>query len=434
MFGFTIKAMFQRTMTCVLLIALALFGTLGLLLLSGFLEAQHIALEAAYDNTVINGMICNPRGNMRYSLKIPRQLYELFYSAPLNELVDNVSLYTEAPLYTGKPFVELIDGSDSPSDADAETANNVIAAANIIIAGITKTQAVSELSAMNGVSIAYFDGYDESAFESDKDVCIIPANLLSYAVKREDESYGLTVVTERQYEIEDPVTGEKRFEIERYTKEVTVIGEFSSVSSRYIYMPFKAYDNWLVFEERILEIDRNNIVSGKTDSLEFTVKDNHRISELGKLLLNNFSEPDLHAEGDSGQFSFKILDDIFNESIAKLNQNISLLKTIIPILYVLSSAVGFLTCFLSMRLRKKEFAVQRSLGVKRYLVTLLAFIEQLILALIGGGAGMLCFEVINANGNIKSGLIFLACYMAGALVSAIWITNVNVMKLLKTED
>lgn len=431
MFEFTIITMLRRKVACILLAVLALCGTLGLLVLSGFLESEQAALTYAYENTVIDGTLCNLRGNMRNSLKIPERLYKLFFTPELSALVDDVSLYTETPLYSGHPFLERFSPVD---DNHGETAPQAIVSDYISISGITQPQSVSTLSAINGVQIGYFDGYDETIFESESDACIVPTTLLDFIVEREDGSYMLTVITEMEQEIEDPYTGEVFHEFKRYTKELMVVGEFSSNSSKYIYMPFMAYNNWLLKEEEEFSIGMRDAKSGVTESLEFTVRDNYRIPELKAALLKNFSEPSLNADNVSDRFAFKLYDDIFNESVAKISQNISMLKVIIPVMYAVSGAVGFLVSFLFMRVRKKEFAVARSLGFKRYIVTLHTFFEQLILAVLGGGCGFVCFMLNDITGNEIDGLIFLASYMTGALISTIWITNVKVINLLKSED
>ena len=48
--------------------------------------------------------------------------------------------------------------------------------------------------------------------------------------------------------------------------------------------------------------------------------------------------------------------------------------------------------------------------------------------------GAAVLTLVGMGGKLAAGCVFLACYLFGSLVSAVWITNVNVMKLLKSEE
>ena len=76
----------------------------------------------------------------------------------------------------------------------------------------------------------------------------------------------------------------------------------------------------------------------------------------------------------------------------------------------------------------------RSLGVKHACVTAAACFEQTLLTLLGGAVGAAVLTLVGMGGKLAAGCVFLACYLFGSLVSAVWITNVNVMKLLKSEE
>ncbi|MCL2671353.1 MAG: ABC transporter permease [Clostridiales bacterium] len=164
------------------------------------------------------------------------------------------------------------------------------------------------------------------------------------------------------------------------------------------------------------------------------IKDNRNLDVFYVEAEKFFSTPSITAVEKPMYFAITIHDALFRETVAKINENISLLQLLIPMLYVLSAGIGFLSGFLFMRGRTREFAVMRSLGLSRFKVALLSFAEQLFIGTIGIAPGILLCLLATGGGNAINSLLFTAIYLAGALVSVLWITNVNTMQLLKSED
>ncbi|HOS18963.1 MAG TPA: hypothetical protein PK438_06720, partial [Clostridia bacterium] len=132
-----------------------------------------------------------------------------------------------------------------------------------------------------------------------------------------------------------------------------------------------------------------------------------------------------------------IQDELFRETIAEIKDNLSMLRLLLPALYALSAGVGFLASFLFMRGRTREFAVMRLLGVSRPRVTGLVFLEQLVLGALGCLAGAATGVGMQGAGGFSrlfSAALFVLCYLAGALISVGWMTNVSVMALLKADE
>jgi ABC-type antimicrobial peptide transport system permease subunit len=92
---------------------------------------------------------------------------------------------------------------------------------------------------------------------------------------------------------------------------------------------------------------------------------------------------------------------------------------------------------LSIRNRKAEFAVMRSMGASGGYVFYISFIEQAVLCLIGALIGVLVsligFKQLSAT-QINKVLIFIGCYLAGTAIEALRIASVKVMKIMKAND
>ena len=95
-----------------------------------------------------------------------------------------------------------------------------------------------------------------------------------------------------------------------------------------------------------------------------------------------------------------------------------------------------MTSFLTTKMKRKEFAVMRCLGMKRYNVFGIVFKEQLFSVIIGAIPSaiigfMLCKSIVTV---LISVLTVSGIFLLGAMISTIQVTSVNVMELMKTED
>ena len=98
--------------------------------------------------------------------------------------------------------------------------------------------------------------------------------------------------------------------------------------------------------------------------------------------------------------------------------------------------IGFMTSFLTTKMKRKEFAVMRCLGMKRYKVFGIVFKEQLISVVIGAipSAIIGCFFYGNIMTVLISVFTVSGIFLLGATISTIHVTSVNVMELMKVED
>jgi len=78
-----------------------------------------------------------------------------------------------------------------------------------------------------------------------------------------------------------------------------------------------------------------------------------------------------------------IEDKALADAVESIQQHISFMDLLKPIMLVLSGIIGFILSYLLTRNRLREFAIMRSLGTKRFHVYSAFFLEQLILFLLG---------------------------------------------------
>ena len=135
--------------------------------------------------------------------------------------------------------------------------------------------------------------------------------------------------------------------------------------------------------------------------------------------------------------SVVVQDDTYLESLDGLRSNLRMVRVLIPILTVLTVAIGFFASYLFTKGRIKEFAVQRCLGLKRRRVFFDIIGQQTLLAVIGYIIGLLVAVITKSIHDIYSipnTLLLLAIFISGASCSAFMIAKVNPIILMKTED
>src|SRR5207253_2528843 len=103
---------------------------------------------------------------------------------------------------------------------------------------------------------------------------------------------------------------------------------------------------------------------------------------------------------------------------AKQTGNIGLLVTIIGsiVFFTLLLVIGN-TMAMSVRERVRELAVFKAIGFSDTFVLLLVLVESTLIALLGGGLGMIVVELLTALGDPTNGMI-QAFYLPGQMAAA----------------
>jgi ABC-type antimicrobial peptide transport system permease subunit len=134
----------------------------------------------------------------------------------------------------------------------------------------------------------------------------------------------------------------------------------------------------------------------------------------------------LQAKAPSAKYSYQgialaVRDTIFRILASQLRQSIDTLQSFFPLIFIIVLFIGYITSFLLINSRQKEFALMRALGAGRGKCFLLFFLEQFLLIflgeLIGGGVAIVLFH--KALMVLFAGNIFLFSYLLGCVV-ALW--------------
>jgi len=386
MLALTFKGLLRRKVSCLLFTLLVCIGAIGMHILSGILENQEDALEKIYDESKILCVISNLRGTKTDGLQIVSAYIDLCLT---DEKYDFCTRIEKVCLKrTVVCHMEALQE-------------------DVSLIGITYTDGVDELLPQNGVVIQFLENYTYENLLGNEVFCIVPYAMLPLLVEDGDGRLQAALT------------------MEETTITLPVGGIYTGGDARTIYCPFR-YVASLLTEDKIY-----------TESLSFYVKDARSLESFREESLKYFSEPKFTAEDADMYFAMIVHDDLFQVTVSSVKENIFMLRLLIPVLYIISAGVGFLASFLFMRGRKREFAVMRSLGMHRAQVIGVIFLEQFILCIVSTLFGTVLLQTLRSrmpDGGIVGGCLFTLCYLGGVLTATIWITNVTVMKLLKTED
>ncbi len=312
-------------------------------------------------------------------------------------------------IYMLSDFVEKLLGNDPDCDIN-EYVDNVYALSCVPVKfpedyelrRILNFASDEDLSEFSGVKINLYEGYGEEIFLTDERVCIVSSSAVS--------SFGESLTVEQ--EGQEPM-------------ELKIIGTFEGGIEKAIYCPFHVKFPGSVHQ----------VFSVK--SCSFSIRDNEKLEESKAVIYETFCEPSVSAINDGMTFGVLIQDKVYSETLEQIEENLTLLSFLLPILSVLCFLIGGITSYLSTKGRIYEFAVMRCLGVPPIKVFLLVFEEFLVLAILGGTLGFLTGYSVQGTLSQKAMICafgIIGVYLLGAAAAVIRICNVNVMKLMKGAD
>lgn len=247
--------------------------------------------------------------------------------------------------------------------------------------------------------INWLEGYDETVLQSEEAFCLAPT------------SSGLELGEERKFRL-----------LERTNiVALKVVGlyelEYGGDSAIYF-----CSCNWLIKACRELKIPI------RYNSLEL---------QLGNLRQLDAFKTQMKEMGmDTGSAILVINDALLREVTSQLNRQIRQLESTLPILLVLVAGIGFGLSFLLLRGRKKEAAIMRSLGMRRWQVAGIFLAETAAQALTGTlVGGLLSYIVLDATVfQLKYLLLVLLCFLLGGAVAVWKISGVNVFNIMTARE
>lgn len=377
------RAVLRRRTAAVLLVLTVVIGVCAAMILQGLTVRQETELLRIKEETVISCRLTDVNGGRQEGLGLADVVLATLlgrrdpHGARLEEIVKNVRAMAEIPTRVPE---------------------------NTAVACITALGADPALTPEEGGVVTFYDGWNESILLSDKRVCIVPEGTR----------------TERKGGVET-----LRVISEVFDTNLQVIGTYTGGSGK-IYTPF--YSRW----------DDEISVARHAQSCSFDIRDNFRLEEAKERLyeFRYFVEPSIYNDFDGTKYGLIVQDDTYQAAVGQIEDNLRTLHILLPVLLGLFCLLGFFVSSLSTRGRKREFAVMRCLGMKRGAIFALVFSEQLVLAVPAALAGLVIGAIVGGLHlrALADALLLLVLFLAGTAISILFITNINVMRLMKTEE
>ena len=262
------------------------------------------------------------------------------------------------------------------------------------------------LDPVEGATLEFYEGWDESALLGDQAVCLVPDTL----VPQPDED-GCSYITVGF--------------LNGSSQKLKVIGVFTNGPANVIYCPF-----YLKQTDGVHEVFR-------VDSCSFCIRDNAKLSESRAAIYQQFLEPSLSNQEDGIHFGVLIQDETYLKTVSEIEANLNMLHILLPVLFFLCVCIGFFTSYLTTRSRTREFAVMRCIGMRQSRIFGIILGELAVLTVLGallGTVGGMLLERTDPFGALANAALIAGVFLLGSAIAAIRITGVNIMKLMKVED
>ncbi len=294
--------------------------------------------------------------------------------------------------------------------AQQESAENLNIAKRMV--GITSTRVAEELTPEFAGMIDWYDGYDESIFESGQFVCVVPSNYAST-----DE-----VVLSFCYRADGQAKDRE------YTCRFLVAGRYTDEGNNKLYCPYGTMEH---IYSKLSEPKKVQCLRGK-------LSNNDNLELLHEIAGHWFAEPNPTGDptpwGKYGYeyypFAMDIKESLLNSLVSDMQNSMTINRIASALVFVLSAGAGFLTGFLVIRSRKREIALMRTLGTSNRVVCMELEIEQILCVAAGviiGGSyflweplGQLC--------------LFAGVYIAGLTAALLVFIRANLLATIKEDE
>lgn len=388
-----------------ILVVLAALGWFSCEMLH-FVDRKAMEMEEAYDSIPVTVVISNLKGTQTDGLKLNDYIVDYFISDRYTYGGQEQSVAFSFYLKNVRIKTTLYYDSD----------------AKYTLSGITDLGAVSLFDAITGITIDYFDTWDETVFRGGEPLCLVSQGKLAELSPEEDGLYRLAL-----YVRTAPASNEKTM------VELIVAGTYSGEGDA-IYCPWKVVTGCLdELGERIF-----------ADSISVDIADNRALEEFRPILARHFTQVDpvghpveMPNGGINRYYSFAatIHDETLRQTLNELNRNLQLLRLLLPLVLVLELAAAFAACFFYVQTRKKELAMARSLGTRRWEVLVMLLLELLLWCILGSALGLGIFS-LTASGSVSrwgiAGIDLAA--VAGALSAGVAVTGRKGMRSIKEAE
>ncbi len=452
----TLKSLKRAPVRAVAVLLFAAVITMIICALHASNEAELRNYEEVWQSVPITVTVTDPKGVNDGKLIIDSWVLDLFerdepvkfYDASAEKKYNSSFQFYQAEVPVELSLAEYVKDIQVFATQTINTINGTNytgASGTTMLYGITSIPCDKQLLPEYGCEITWFDGYDESIFSGNEQLCIVPEGMIENydndgnvelylkgqsqkPVVRVDEN-GEIVWENGQIVIDMPKT--------EYNCTLKIVGTYTEGDGKSIYCPYsivkQVYDG---LEEIII-----------VDSLSATLKDNRRLDEFREKMSYCFLEPDPNAKRtswgviidvglsmkyDERYYSYALdIDDnnLFDLS-AILEDSIKFNRTVTVFVVILSVVAGFLVGFLMVRRRKRDIMLMRMVGESNARVYVGFALEQMICIILGIAVGGAYY-----NWNpINNLVIFAVAYFIALSLALVIFMSKKLIKNVKEDE
>ncbi len=398
----TLKTIKRAPVRAVAVLLFAAVITMIICSLQASNEAELRNYEEAYQSVPVTVTVTGLASTDNTNYRIYPWVYDLFTGENPIVVLDLSSANSEEEemelIISGKApsteisFSEYLKDIQIRLDQLIDNVNNKTAK-NPLLIGITSLSCDKQLLPEYGCEIKWYEGYDESIFEGEEQVCIIHEDMVSDYDNGQGEtildfsSKGQPILT---FIDGEPVMKENEH---KYQCNLKIVGTYTAGDGKSIYCPFSIIK--LVYGK----LDQKMLV----DSISATLADNSRLEEFRELASSLFTDPSqvarsvpwkCHLYNRSIHYFHEYYDnaiDIADENLFDLSvileDSIKFNRTVTMFVVILSVVAGFLVGFLMVRRRKRDILLMRMVGESNARVYVGFALEQMICIILGIAVG-----------------------------------------------
>ncbi|MBR4062220.1 MAG: ABC transporter permease [Clostridia bacterium] len=401
----TLKNLKRAPVRAVAVLLFAAVITMIICALHASNEAELLHYEEAYQSIPVTVTVTGLPSENKYNFPIAAWVPDLFLGKEPLKVVDVSAAKTLEEAFGLKSKTEPTEVSlaEYVKDAQMKLSHFITevngnsytnASGTCFLIGMTSLSCDKQLLPEYGCEIKWYEGYDESIFEGDELVCLIPEDMAKprYYDNGKGEAELYFFLRTMGSTDGGPVEEKSRHE---YNCTLKIAGTYTAGDEKSIYCPLP------VIEQVYTALERTPLV----DSFTATLADNRRIEEFREKASLFFAEPALeYSEIPCGIFvtddsmnyysefyrnAIDIADENLFDLAAILEDSIKFNKTVTVFVVALSIVAGFLVGFLMIRRRKREIMLMRMVGESNARVYVGFALEQMICIILGiviGGA------------------------------------------------
>lgn len=346
MFRYTVKRMLREPVPR---LAVILFGGIMALLLCLVqisLEREQESRQYIYENTPIPVYITNLTGTRKDDLAISGSTVYAFENGLISHYLTDIAL----KIHTYPNWIKM--------------GEEMLPMLQLV--GITALKAAPELAVDPEKLVEWRHGFDEAMLREDKPVCILPRSLVP-----ENGEVPETVLVHFEATVYDAETEQN--EILQFDIEFAVAGYHTNENR--IYCPASVVESVL----------RRLYMPVEYDSASGVLTDNSDMDKLRQASSAWFAEPSLTNGVMDTKYTFALLIDdsqlrAADEAMAQ-SENVNRICS--TTVFVMGAVAGFLIGFLTVRSRKREIALMRTMGTPNRAVFVSFMLEQMLCMIFG---------------------------------------------------